>query len=350
MRYALAALAGLTLALSGVMAQAFDIEGERSFGPAEPAQVIELLSTTDIEVLAPVIDEFLARNPGLGVHYTLASSQEVYNAISQGAADFDVVISSAMDLQMKLANDGLARDLPEEMVAARPYWSRWRNLMVAVAQEPVTVLLANAALEGGLPVPRTRRDLIALLRDHPDRFRGRVGTYDPAVSGVGYLFAAQDARLSDTFWRLAEVMGRLDAKLYCCSGDMIAAVQRGDLLMAYNVLGSYVATQGAQSQPGEKGYQVIELEDFTLTLLRTVLIPKTADHPDLAEAFIAYLLSREGQGLIADAAGLPAIAAGAFTAKPHLNPIRLDPGLLAPLDQLTRQRFLEEWRAAMDQP
>ena len=95
---------------------------------------------------------------------------------------------------------------------------------------------------------------------------------------------------------------------------------------------------------------MIELEDFTLTLLRTALVPKSAPSPDLAAGFVAYLLSAEGQTLIAGAAGLPAIEAEAFVAKPHLSPIRLDPGLLAQLDQLTRQRFLEEWRAAMDQP
>jgi iron(III) transport system substrate-binding protein len=347
LRHAVAALAGLILWAMPV--QAFQIEASRSFGAAAPARVIEVLSTTDIDVLAPVIEEFLQRNPSLGVHYTLASSQEVYAAVSAGGA-FDVVISSAMDLQMKLANDGLVQPLPQALVEVRPYWTRWRNLVVAVAQEPVTVLLADSAVAGGLAVPRTRRDLIALLRDHPDRFRGRVGSYDPAVSGAGYLFAAQDARLSDTFWRLAEVMGRLDAKLYCCSGDMIAAIRRGDLLMAYNVLGSYAAPKSEAGGAAGQGFQVIELEDFTLTLLRTALVPKSAPSPDLAAGFVAYLLSAEGQTLIAGAAGLPAIEAEAFVAKPHLSPIRLDPGLLAQLDQLTRQRFLEEWRAAMDQP
>ena len=88
-----------------------------------------------------------------------------------------------------------------------------------------------------------------------------------------------------------------------------------------------------------QGFQVIELEDSTLTLLRTALVPKLAQNPDLAAGFVAYLLSPEGQTLIAGAAGLPAIEAEAFVAKPHLSPIRLDPGLLAQLDQLTRQRF-----------
>lgn len=342
MRHAIFALVAL---ISGP-ASGFEIEDQRSFGPVAPVAVIKVLSTTDIGVLSPVIDDWLAQNPGLGLHYTLASSQEVYRAINEHDGAFDLVISSAMDLQMKLANDGLAQALPADPISAQPYWTRWRDLLVAVAQEPVTVLLSDRALAGGLVAPRTRRDLIALLRDNPDRFKGRVGTYDPAISGAGYLFAAQDARLSDTFWRLAEVMGRLDARLYCCSGDMIAAVRSGDLLMAYNVLGSYAATSGDDSA----GFQVIELEDFTLTLLRTALIPKVAEHPELAAGFLGYLLSNDGQALIAEAAGLPAIEEEAFASKPHLSPIRLDPGLLAQLDQLTRQRFLEEWRAAMDQP
>jgi len=161
---------------------------------------------------------------------------------------------------------------------------------------------------------------------------------------VGYLLAAQDARLSDTFWRLAEVMGRLDARLYCCSGDMIDAVRDGELLVAYNVLGSY-----AEANAGHD-IAVVEMEDFTLTLLRTALVPAVSERPELALDFLGYLLSPQGQALIDAGVGLPAVDAGVFERKPHLRPIRLDPGLLANLDAITRLRFLGEWRAAMEQP
>jgi iron(III) transport system substrate-binding protein len=325
-------------------AMAFEVEAVRDFGPASAAQVVQVLSTTDIAILEPVIAAYLARNPGLGLKYVVASSQEVHRAIADEAAGFDLVISSAMDLQVKLANDGFALPLPAELTAAQPAWARWRNLLVSVAQEPVVLILSDTALQPGEEVPRTRRDLIALLRDNPDRFRGRVGTYDPAQSGAGYLFAAQDARLSDTFWRLAEVMGRLDARLFCCSGDMIDEVRAGRLLVGYNVLGSYALAKGA------KGLTVVELEDFTLTLLRTALVPRQSERPELATGFLRFLVSPEGQSLIAEGAGLPAVEAAAFDRNPHLRPIRLDPGLLANLDAVSRQRFLAEWRAAMEQP
>lgn len=329
----------LTLASKVV---AFEVEATRVFGPVGGAE-IAVLSTTDIAILEPLIVDFLSKTPNTSLRYVLASSQEVYRAVADEGAAFDVVISSAMDLQMKLANDGFATALPTDAVAAQPDWAHWRNFLVAVAQEPVVLLLGNGALGAGDQPPGSRRDLIALLRDHPERFRGRVGSYDPAISGAGYLFAAQDARLSDTFWRLAEVMGRLDARLYCCSSDMISDLRAGRLLVGYNVLGSYALAGGAE------GYSVIELEDYTLTLLRTALIPVQAPNLVGGAEFIRYMLSSQGQVLLAEASGVPGVGAAAFDAKPHLRPIRLDPGLLANLDRVTRLRFLEEWRAAMVQ-
>lgn len=337
---------GLICGLIGAAtpAMAFEVEATQSFGPADADRVLSVLSTTDIAVLEPVITDYLARNPGLGLHYVMATSQQIHRAIADETAAFDLVISSAMDLQVKLANDGFALPLPEDLIAGHPPWARWRNLLVSVAQEPVVLILSDQALLPGEAVPRTRRELIALLRDNPDRFRGRVGTYDPAASGVGYLFAAQDTRLSDTFWRLAEVMGRLDAQLFCCSVDMIEAVSAGHLLVGYNVLGIYAGSADVGR------VTVVELEDYTLTLLRTALIPQSAAEPAQATGFLRYMLSAQGQALIAGGGGLVTVEGAAFDRKPHLRPIRLDPGLLANLDPMSRNRFLAEWRAAMEQP
>ncbi len=333
----------LTLLASLRAAMGFEIEDDLRFGPPD-ATPLEILSTTDFVILEPVITAYLQQNPARSLRYVVASSQEVYRAIAEEHRAFDVVISSAMDLQMKLANDGLATPLPAEALRGLPAWARWRDLLVAVAQEPVVLILGKGALAAQETPPSTRRELLALLRDNADRFEGKIGSYDPAVSGAGYLFAAQDARLSDTFWRLAEVMGRMNARLYCCSSDMIDDLRTGTLLVGYNVLGSYAMAWAKDD------FQVIELEDYTLTLLRTALIPKSANEAEGAADFIRFLLSDNGKALIARGAGLPAIEAAAFDRNTHLRPIRLDPGLLAALDRVTRQRFLEEWRAAMVQP
>ena len=100
----------LGLILSAAGAMAFDIEEERLFGSGQEASVVSILSTTDIDIFEPLVVAFQAVNPGIAVQYTVASTTEVYRAVSGRERAFDLVISSAMDLQMKLANEGNARE------------------------------------------------------------------------------------------------------------------------------------------------------------------------------------------------------------------------------------------------
>ena len=328
-RLILAGAAGAALAPRA--ARALAVEEERTLG--DGPETLTILSTTDADVFAPVLDAFLATRPGLRVRYTVAGTTDLHAAVAGGAA-FDLAISSAMDLQMKLANDGHARPAPGP--AAWPRWARWRDELWAFAQEPVVTALAPGAFAAP---PASRAQLVEALRARPDDFRGRVGTYDPARSGAGYLFATQDARRSDSFWRLAEVMGGLAPRLYASTGAMLRDLAQGRLTLAYNVLGSYAGA----------GPLAVELRDFTHVLLRTALIPAAAPRPDLGARALAFLLSPEGQAAIAGA-GLPPIDAASLARAPHLRPIRLDPGLLVYVDPLRRARFLREWGAAIRRP
>ncbi len=343
---ALAVLAGVLLAIPAMpsIARAFEIEDERLFAGTAPTAEVRVLSTTDTDIAAPLFRAFLAARPDLSVRYVMASSREVFAAVAEEGAAFDLVISSAMDLQMKLANDGFAAAHQSEAVAALPGWARWRDRLFGFALEPVVTVVSRRGLDG-LPIPQTRRDLIALLRENPDRFAGRVATYDPHVSGAGYLFAVEDARQSDAFWRLAEVMGRLEARLYCCSVDMIEDLAAGEVLIAYNVVGSYAATHA----PAIPDAGVIELQDFTSALLRTALIPRNAPRPDLGAALLDWLIGPEGQRLARGPTAFPPLDQTALELSAHIRPIRLDPGLLVGLDRMTRASFLREWDAAMTQ-
>lgn len=324
---------------------AFEVEQEHVFSGDVAQAELKIISTTDLVHFQPLIEAFQRIRPDLTIRYTVASSAELYKAIGDEAAPFDLAISSAMDLQMKLANDGLALGHRPPQIQNLPDWARWRDRIFAFTQEPAVLIASRKGL-GGFRPPENRQELIALLRDHPDRFRGRIGTYDLRVSGVGYLIATQDARNSETFWRLAEVMGGLSPKLYCCSADMINDLKSGDLLFAYNVVGSYAA---AQFRPDDDG-MVLPLYDFTTVLLRTALIPRTAPNPDLGGAFIDFLISSQGRALMAAETRLPPIDGDALADAQYLRPIRLGPGLLVYLDRIKRQKFLRDWTAALVQP
>ena len=161
-----------------------------------------------------------------------------------------------MDLQTKLANDGLAQRHSSGQTQDLPDWAVWNDMVFAFTQEPAAFVVSNAAF-AGLPLPANRQELINTLRQNPEIFEGRVGTYDIRVSGSGYLFATQDARTSDTYWRLTEVMGTLDPELYCCTSDMIEDVANGKLAIAYNVLASY-----AEQSPPEDAFTIVLPSDF----------------------------------------------------------------------------------------
>ncbi len=324
---------------------AFEVEESVVFEGLASGPELKILSTTDAEIFAPLVLAYQRRNPQVTVQYTVTSTQQLYQAIKEEAAAFDVAVSSAMDLQMKLANDGYALGLRSAATAELPGWAHWRDQLFAFTQEPVVLVVSQKGFQG-LSFPRTRDDLIRLMRENPERFKGRMGTYDPNRSGAGYLFATQDARQSDTYWRMSEVMGQLDPQLYTSTGAMIDDVKSGRLLMAYNVLGSY-ATSRLPSWPDG---MIIELQDYTNVLLRTALIPVNAPELDLGRGFLDFLLSDIGQILIESETGLPRIDENALATQPHLRPIRLDPGLLVFVDPLKRRKFLNEWSAAVVQP
>jgi len=334
----------LALSLWALPLAAFETEELVQF-PAENETVeLRVISTADTELFAPFITAFQAQNPGISISYYVVSSSEIMVALAEEGAPFDLAISSAMDLQVKLSNDGLAQPFSSDQTQALPAWARWHDQVFAFTQEPATIVLSRAAFEG-LPLPRTRQELIALLRDNPDRFAGRIGTYDVRSSGLGYLFATQDGRTSETFWRLAEVMGGLQTQLYCCSSDMIEDVAAGRIAVAYNVLGSYAQAR----EDLHEAIFIIAPEDFTTVMLRTVLIPDSAEYPVEAGRFINHLIQSSWLG--ADGAfAYPGITPDGLSGNASLRPITLGPGLLVYLDRLKRQQFLREWEAAMVQP
>lgn len=322
------------MVLCAPLACAFEIEDHARFGPEDAAQTLRILSTTDTRFFAPVIESYLAARPTEAVDYSVASSAQVMAAIYDESAPFDLVISSAMDLQTKLANDGFAQRHQSSITQALPGWAVWNDMVFAFTQEPAAIVVSNDAF-ADLPIPRSRQDLIRLMRQNPARFRGRVGTYDIRQSGLGYLFATQDTRASETYWRLTEVMGALDARLYCCSSKMIDAVETGELAIAYNVLGSYALNRVDQSS-----FSIILPDDFTTVMLRSVLIPRNAPSPKQAQGFVDHMLQNT-RHLQHEALS--------ETSEAALHRIALGPGLLVFLDQLKKRAFLAEWESAIVQ-
>jgi ABC-type Fe3+ transport system substrate-binding protein len=314
--------------------------------------VLNIDGSTDTAVFAPVLEAFAKRVPDLAIRYREITTNELYQLAQKGCSGAetaaDLVVSSSIDQQVKLANDGCAQPNHSAEVKALPPWAKWRDEVVGLTYEPA-VIVYNRDLVPQSQVPRSRFDLIDLLRPADNPFTGRIATYDIESSGVGYLFAFVDAQQATTFGRLIEAFGRNKVVATCCSAEIIDAVASGRFLIGYNMLGSYALARAAD----DPRIGVVAPADYTLILARAALIPKRASNPALARQFIDFALSEAGRRLLAEsglivsfdeAGGGPMTVPGAV---PTLRPIALSPALLIGLDRQTRDNFLALWRSSL---
>jgi two-component system, OmpR family, sensor histidine kinase TctE len=328
-------------------------EAQESFHPAPGGETERMViaGTTDSGLFADFIAAFQTVRPTVSVAYTETDSLALYDGLLAGSFSPvpDLLISSASDLQIKLANDGHALPHRTPAVEALPDWAQWRGEVIGFTFEPAVIVYNPTLLPPGTQ-PRTHRELAELLEGDPARFTGRVATYDIARSGVGYLLAAQDQQISSQFWRLVSVMGRVRVVLSDSSSQILEWVAAGDIAIAYNVLGSYAFARQAAGAP----VGIVVPEDYVLVLTRSMLIPRVAPNPDLARSFVDFALSPLGQSVAAGRSALGAImpgTSGNWTAERisgmgqgAMQPIPLRPVLLVALDPLRRSRFLTTWK------
>ena len=173
---------------------------------------VVVYSTTDAKLVTPLIKDFEAAFPGVKVEYTDMNSTEVYNRFvsesAANAASADAVWSSSMDLQMKLAADGLAALYKSPEAGALPAWAHLKDTVYATTFEPIAIVY-NKRLVPPEDVPKTHADFDqAAERPRPTSTRTRSPRTIAEKSGVGFMLANQDAKLDPQFWELVKAHGR----------------------------------------------------------------------------------------------------------------------------------------------
>ncbi|EKF19591.1 ABC transporter substrate-binding protein [Nitratireductor pacificus] len=324
--------------------------------PAPGSRVDSLVigSVTDLVYIEPLIAAFQRANPTTEVTYRQLTSLELYAAAARAceAGEFfaDTLISSAIPEQVRLVNDGCSEPFRFALPGNLPDWAIWRNELVGLTYEPAVIVYDREGLKPE-EVPGNRFELVDLLRQ-TERFRGRIGTYDIENSGVGYIFAFEDAAQASTWGRLLESLGQNQARLYCCSSDVIDGVRSGRLLLGYNVLGSYALARQAE----DPRVGIIFPSDYTLALSRAALVSRHARNKQAANALLALALSETGQRILSGPSMLysslngPAMleragdGIGRLAGEAAFRPIALSPALLVGLDQAKRKAFLDQWR------
>ena len=348
-------LIGVALAQAQVPA-GYPAEYKAILDGAKKEGKVVVYSTTDAKLVSPLIKDFEAAFPGIKVEYTDLNSTEVYNRfISENAANAtsaDAVWSSSMDLQMKLAADGLAMTYKSPEAAALPAWARWKDSVYATTFEPIAIVY-NKRLVPPEDVPKTHADFVKLLNTKGEKYQKKVTTYDAEKSGVGFMLVNQDAKLNPAFWDLVKAMGARGVSLQSSTGTMMERVSSGENLIGYNILGSYALTR-AKKDPS---IGVAFTSDYNLVLSRLTFVAKNAKNPNAGKLWVDYLLSKRGQTIAAEQAELYSVRtdmtgkdSGAGFAKElgsAVKPIAVNDELLQGLEQTKRLEFLKQWQTAL---
>ncbi|WP_246856088.1 ABC transporter substrate-binding protein [Vibrio crassostreae] len=309
--------------------------------------------------MKPLLDDFQRRNPEITVRYQAMSSNVLDAHIRDQKPDQpDITISSVMDLQLRLVNDGYA--LPYQINVAGygsqsgivPHWSQWRNELFGFSYEPAVIVFNESFLEGK-EVPLSRVELLSFIRLHSDELMGKIGLFDIRDVGIGYLLWSFERAQTSNYGQFLELFNLHQARTFDSSASMLQALTDGDIAIAYNIMGSYANSWESK----HKDVVIVAANDYTPVVIRTAFINKTTPRLEQAQAFIDYLFSYSGQKLMAKETNMPPVRTDIKSAKSaavlreqfanQLKPLPLDVSLLIFSDQSKKSLVITEWESAL---
>lgn len=347
----LIALGVLTVSARAQIDAPVDVQPQ-DVAQAQREGAVVIRATTDEAEASALLEGFRQHYPAIAVSYAKLNSSKLFEEfltqVGEGKGTADILWSSAMDLQVKLVNDGFAERHVSREADGLPAWAVWRYEAYGVTAEPVAIAY-NRTLLPDDRVPRSHADLVRSLTQNPADWHGKIATYDPERSGVGFLFLTQNLAVTPRTWDLERALGQVGVKLYTATTPMLDRVASGEALLAYDVFGSY-ALERAKRDPK---IGVVLPSDYMLVTSRIAFIPKAAQHKAAARLFLDYMLSREGQAKLAARSVTPARSDARrpddpVAAAPNPRPIEVGPELLTSLDQIKRNRTLKQWRHVIE--
>ena len=305
-----------------------------------------LAGTLDSGFVRPFLLAFQKGHPSVPIAYIQAHGaaflSRALHTCRHGEPAADLYLASSTDHLVRLANENCAEVLPSTVGAAAPAQAAWRDQVVAFTVEPAAFVFARR--QDGRTLPSSHMTLLSWLRGL-EKGHDRIGTYDIEASADGYDFAASDSRQAALYGRLLESLSRTDTRLYCCSNVMVDAVDRGEILFAYNIQLSYAyAAQRAGSR-----IVVVVPDDYQALQTLSFMVPRHGRSPSAAKQLAAFLVSAEARELARGRLSPPGAKRSAATAYADqlLDQASVTPLLLSLQDRSRREHLIAEWRQAL---
>ena len=223
----------------------------------------------------------------------------------------DILISASWDTAEDLHNRGWL--LPYQSQNAEKVPANLKNSDYVAQGISALGIVWNS--KSGTPEPKEWKDLTSA------DFKDKVTTPDPALSGASLdLLIGLQNGMGDGAWKLFEQLKQNGMVVSGPNAQAVTPVMQGAKAAVFGAV-DYVS-YGNIAQ-GES-LKVIFPASGTVMAPRPMMILKTTQHADDAKAFIDYVLSPEGQALVADAWLMPA-RTDVSAKRPLLNELKILP-------------------------
>jgi iron(III) transport system substrate-binding protein len=242
----------------------------------------------------PVLEGFNAKYPWIKVTTTDLGAYEVferyYTESAGNARTADFIATTAPDGWINFAKKGEVDPYVSSEDANVPDMGKIDKGIYAVSTDPM-VFVWNKAL---LPEPpKTMADLVNMIKAEPDKFKGKLITYDAAGEGFGYgLNWFYTKAKGDEGWATLEALGSTKPIIQTSGGKMIDSVLAGEA-----ILGFFVSNITVQPRLAQAGDQLVYeyVPDAQVVAVRPIAVTKHAASPNSARLMVDYILSAEGQ-------------------------------------------------------
>lgn len=169
--------------------------------------------------------------------------------------------------------------------------------------------------KSGTPEPKEWRDLTEAA------FKDKVTTPDPALSGASLdLLIGLQNGMGDKAWALFDELKKNGMVVSGPNAQAVTPVMQGAKAAVFGAV-DYVSYGNIDQ--GES-LKVIFPASGTVIAPRPMMILKSTQHADEAKAFVDYVLSPEGQAMVADAWLMPA-RSDVSAKRPLLNDLKVLP-------------------------
>jgi iron(III) transport system substrate-binding protein len=305
---------------------------------------------------APVLAGFNAKYPWIKVSTTDLGAYEVferYYTESAGKARTGDFIATA-------APDGWVNFIKKEGVlpyvstedGSIPAIGKIDKGVYAVSTDPMVFIWNKKLVEAP---PKTMAELTDMIGKEPDKFKGKLVSYDADGEGFGYgLNWYYTKAKGDAGWKTLETLGSTKPKILTSGGKMIDAVLAGESSVGYFVSLITVKPRAAASE-ALLGWSYVP--DAQLVVVRGMAVTKNATSPNSAKLMLDYILSAEGQ-IAFSKGGLTAYRTDVADKAPlHLSQVAAAVGGEANLifsgpqadiaDKAKHDEFIARWKTAL---